>query len=376
MKRIAIILLLTAFCAQFVFSQQNLQIIKSDSIVIDVQVDNVLYKKAWRISSEIKPDIFEISSAQVTFYTNRDSISFNVEPDGIYDFVILLNEKDSAYTQIKYKPTRLEMLKKANEYDYNDKRFIPKFTYQTPDDADLVRIRQKFKLDSVAGKGSEILQILNLMHWVHNTVRHDGNSENPNPLNIESIIKVCKEENRGVTCRMIATAMNECYLAMGIKSRFVTCMPKETNFDDCHVINMVYSNGLGKWIWIDAEFDAYVMNEKGELLSIEEVRQRLINDKPLILNPDANWNRNFLKTKNDYLDEYMAKNLYRFQTQMVSEYNAETSEQGKEITYIELLPLDGIEQEPQKNETESKNSGVKWIEYKTNNPELFWAKPD
>ena len=33
------------------------------------------------------------------------------------------------------------------------------------------------------------------------------------------------------------------------------------------------------------------MNETGELLGLQEVRERLINDQPLILNPDANWNR-------------------------------------------------------------------------------------
>ena len=41
---------------------------------------------------------------------------------------------------------------------------------------------------------------------------------------------------------------------------------------------------------MDPTNDAYVMNEKGELIGINEVRNRLINDQPLELNPDANWN--------------------------------------------------------------------------------------
>jgi hypothetical protein len=118
------------------------------------------------------------------------------------------------------------------------------------------------------------------------------------------------------------------------------------------------------------------MNEKGELLGIEEVRERLIQDKPLILNPDANWNRKESQTKAYYLEYYMAKNLYRLQTTLVSEYNSERSKNGEVYTYVELLPLDGIEQEPQKEETENKEKGTKWIYYKTNNPKLFWAKPE
>jgi hypothetical protein len=239
-----------------------------------------------------------------------------------------------------------------------------------------VRIRQNFKLDSIAGQGNEVSKIINLMHWVHTVVRHDGNSYNPYPPNTDNLIKVCRVENRGINCRMMATILNECYLAMGIKSRFITCMPKETEFDDCHVINMVYSNDWGKWIWIDPTFDAYVMNEKGELLGIEEVRERLIQGKPLILNPDANWNRESSQTKAYYLEQYMAKNLYRLQTPLISEYNSERNTNGEEYTYVELLPLDGIEQKPQKGEEENKETGTKWIYYKTNNPKLFWTKPE
>jgi hypothetical protein len=214
------------------------------------------------------------------------------------------------------------------------------------------------------------------MHWVHNIIRHDGSAPtNPTLRNSIDIIKVCKTENRGVNCRMMATVLNECYLSMGIKSRFVTCMPKETIFEDCHVINMVYSNDLKKWIWIDPTFDAYVMNEKGELLGLVEVRERLISGKTLILNPDANWNRKSTQTKEYYLEYYMAKNLYRLRTPLFSEYDTETISNGKEITYVELLPLDGIEQNPQKKEEINKNTGLKSTYYITNNPNIFWAEP-
>jgi hypothetical protein len=50
------------------------------------------------------------------------------------------------------------------------------------------------------------------------------------------------------------------------------------------------------------------MDEKGELQSIEEEREQLITNKPLILNPDANWKNKSKATKEDYLYNYMAKN--------------------------------------------------------------------
>ena len=164
---------------------------------------------------------------------------------------------------------------------------------------------------------------------------------------------------------MMATVLNECYLSMGIKSRYITCLPKETEFDDCHVINMVYSYDLNKWIWIDPTFDAYVMNEKGKLLGIAEVRERLIKGRTLILNPEANRNRMESQTKEFYLENYMAKNLYRLECPVSSEFDTETYKEGKTVSYLQLLPVDGQEQIREMDKT-----------YQTNNPDCFWAKPE
>lgn len=377
MKQTKILTLLFAiFVGQTVFAQKKLPIIKANSTSVDIKDDNNLRKNAWTIVPEEKLDVYTTSAKKVTFYTDIDSISFKIDPKKLYDFIILVNGKDSARTQIKYTPSRLEILKNAEKYDYSDNRFVPKFTYQSAENPNLKKIRQDLKLDSIAGKGSELSKIFNLLHWVHNLVKHDGSSNNPTLKNAIELINVCKVENRGVNCRMLATILNECYLSLGIKSRYITCMPKETNFDDCHVINMVYSNELKKWIWIDPTFDSYVMDEKGNLLGIQEVRERLIKGQPLILNADANWNRENLQTKEDYLENYMAKNLYRLQTPLISEYDTETWKSGKEVTYVELIPLDGIEQTPQKKEQTNNSTGVKFTYYKTNNPNLFWTKPE
>lgn len=374
--KFTLVAIISVLC-QCIYAQAKIPIIKSTSNKVDIRDGKNLSKQNWSISPELNPDIYETSSLgqKVTFITDKDSISIKIKKDTEFNFTILLNDSIRANTQIKYKMPYLEKLKIANKYDFSDNRFIPKFEYQSMDNPNLVRIRKDLNLDSIAGNGNEVSKILNLLHWVHNIIRHDGSSNNPTLKNAIDLIKVCKTENRGVNCRMMATILNECYLSMGIKSRYITCMPKETKFDDCHVINMVYSNDLKKWIWIDPTFDAYVMNEKGELLGLSEVRERLINGKTLILNPDANWNKKNSQTKEYYLETYMAKNLYRLETPLVSEYDTETWKSGKEIIYVELLPLDGIEQKPQKDEKTNTKTGVKFVNYKTNNPNLFWTEP-
>jgi hypothetical protein len=335
-------------------------------------LNNIYYNLTciYALSNDKKMAIMTLSKAIEAGYNDYRHVQSDTDLDSIR------NEKEFLELNRKLKATGdyLDILKRANKYNLSDNRPLPAFSYQQSDNANLTALREGFNLDSIAGQGSDVLQILNLMHWVHDLVPHDGMNGNPEVKNALSMLEVCKKENRGLNCRGLALVLNECYLSMGIKSRIVTCLPKDSlKIDqDCHVINSVYSESLKKWLWIDPTFEAYVMNEKGEMLSIAEVRERLINDKTLILNPDANWNNQSAQTKEDYLENYMAKNLYMLECPASSEYNMETSSEGKTYNYIRLLPLDYFEQNPDKEEDKREKSNTTWITHKTNNPNVFW----
>ncbi|MEI7595708.1 MAG: transglutaminase domain-containing protein [Bacteroidota bacterium] len=278
-------------------------------------------------------------------------------------------EKCLSYAH-KYLFKNLDTLKKASKYNIDDKTVIPAFTYQSANDSNLMKLRKLYKLDSIAGNGNEISRFINLMRWVHNIIRHDGSKGIPSKRNALDMITICKNENKTLNCRGLAILLNDVYLSMGYQSRFVTCLPKDSTDNDCHVINMVYSRTFQKWIWIDPTFEAYVMDEKGDLLSLQEVRERLINGKPLILNPDANWNRSSSQSKEGYLYDYMAKNLYRLQCPISSEFNYE---QGV-AKYCELIPVDYLEYI--KKDKSKDNRIIISSDYQTLNPNLFWTKPE
>ncbi len=251
-----------------------------------------------------------------------------------------------------------EILKKSGKYQGDAKDAnLPSFTYLDPDDPRLVNLRKTLNLDSIAGNGDEISKIKNLCLWLHNTVRHDGSSRNPEEKNALALIKVCKEENRGVNCRMLSTILNECYLAMGFKSRFMTCMPKSDKDTDCHVVNIVWSNQLDKWIMADPSFYAFFLDGKGNLLGLEEARQMMIAGKTVKVNPEANWNGQ-KRSESQHL-EYMAKNLYWFSCPVASTYDTETS--GAEDGYAMLVPGDF---KPWQNN------------YLSRDPGYFWARPE
>jgi len=288
------------------------------------------------------------------------------------DFAGLRNEEKFKVVlqKIREKGDYNYILQKSGDYNSNDKRTPLVFTYQGANSPELVKFRKQYKLDSVSGNGDEISKIKNLLLWVHNVVRHDGNSYNPNKKNAVDLIEICKKEDRGVNCRMMATVLKDVYQAMGFKSRTVTCMPKDTTDFDCHVINVVWSKTLDKWVWMDPTFNAYVSDDKGNLLSIEEVRAKLILGEPLVLNDNANWNNKQKETKEHYLDYYMSKNLYWISCNAKNEWDIETPGAGKAL-------IDGVNLYPGQFTTLTGDKEVEEtrVSYATNNAAYFWAKP-
>lgn len=294
---------------------------------------------------------------------------------------LLLFSFFSVFLMAQYKAgiDYLGILKRAAMYSTTSNDSFPKFTYQSENESELMELRKRFNLDSVAGSGNETSRIINLLHFVHNTVKHDGQHESGvKEINANSIISAAKDRGVGVSCGELATTLNDCYLAMGWKSRKIYCFPKDSlrTDRDSHVINIVWLTSKKKWVWMDPTNDAYVMDDHGELLSIQEVRKRLIAGMPLKVNSDANWNHKSAVEKSYYLDTYMAKNLYRFYSPISSEYNYETWGRDKRVVYVYLFPLDYTKPMPFRTD-DYFNPQVKttFNTYNLFNEKMFWQPP-
>lgn len=296
---------------------------------------------------------------------NKEEVSININADSDLDAIRQEPRFKACMERLSKWSDYKQKLKDAKQYYSGQVPEGFKFRYAAPNDPDLVKIREHFKLDSVAGAGDEISKIKNLLHWVHEIVPHDGSSSNPEVKNTIAMVELCKKENRGVNCRMMAQMLTEVYLAMGFKARFVTCLPLDY-VSDCHVITTVYSNTLNKWLWVDPTFDAYVMDENGTMLSIAEVRERLREDKPLQINDYANWNHKSKQTKEHYLDYYMAKNLYYLVCMEWARFNHETFIEGQSYNYIALMPYDKVN---------SESNSLKWNYLRVCDDKWFWQSP-
>lgn len=283
------------------------------------------------------------------------------------DLDYIRNEKQFKALMDKVRPLGdyQYILKQDGEYIPKDNQSsFPRFVYETASSKNLQKVREYFNLDSIAGSGDEVSKMINVMTWVHNSIPHHGNGWPVSELDAIDIYNYSKANNKALNCKAISIVLNECYLSMGFKSRIVACYPKNEDDFESHVINTVFSRTLNKWLWMDATFNAYLEDDNGNLLSIAEVRESLINDSPLILNEDANWN-NISWNKEQYFDNYMTRFLYWFRCPVRSVFNAETEYRETNVDYISLMPVgyDNVKRETGNN-------------YTTNDSEYFWQNPD
>jgi hypothetical protein len=123
-KLIAFFLVSLLFC-QGIRAQQKLQVIRANSNKVSIKDGSVYQKGIWNISPEIKPDVYQTLEPRhektIVFYTDIDSISVKVAPQATYDFIILLNNKDSCYTRI----SNITPVKEPEKKDCFDGSHIP-----------------------------------------------------------------------------------------------------------------------------------------------------------------------------------------------------------------------------------------------------------
>lgn len=287
--------------------------------------------------------------------------TYELMQKGEYDYLAEHSDYAQLREQARLNADYIGLLRASNNFCNDTTQAMPQFTYDLNSPI-LARVRQELKLDSIAGTGDEVSRIKRVMYWLHDLIRHDGSSRWPDgskvPYNAADLIAHALKEHRGYNCRFLAMILTDCYQALGMPARYLTCESRWKNDQDCHVITIVWSKQLHKWVWMDPSFAAYITDENGLLLHHGEVRERLATGQPLVLNPDANWNHTNIQTKDNYLETYMAKNLYTISCSIDSRPELESSNNPRRS--VVLVP-DGV---PYKN----------GINYTTSDPNWFWQE--
>jgi len=102
------------------FAQKSLPVIKANSkkaFILEGEDD----RHNWTLNPAIKPDIHTISKIVnpkwIKFYTDTDSIKIKIKPNESFDFIVLLNNKDSCYTRIESRSVKNYARQKPVSHD-------------------------------------------------------------------------------------------------------------------------------------------------------------------------------------------------------------------------------------------------------------------
>ncbi|UQB69197.1 aspartyl protease family protein [Epilithonimonas zeae] len=97
-------ILISFFSFTLGFSQNKLPIVKSNTKQVKI-VENKELVTEWNLVSEAKPDTYisgkNTKSRNIKIVTDIDSLEINLKPKQEFDFIVLLNDKDSCYTRFK-----------------------------------------------------------------------------------------------------------------------------------------------------------------------------------------------------------------------------------------------------------------------------------
>ena len=178
-----------------------------------------------------------------------------------------------------------------------------------------------------------------------------------------------------INCYMKTIILNEILLAKGFSSRWTHLLPHSHEEDESHFVTSVYSRTLGKWILMDPDFGVYVTDENSSILSVAEIRNRLIAGEPIVVvGLDTSqsilaqsWGsvREFVEGA-DYL-WYLSKNIFKIRCPQVSKFNQRAM---PDKVYFELLP-DGYRDDLLQKSEMTTRGKVFYI----SDEDLFWQKP-
>jgi len=250
------------------------------------------------------------------------------------------------------------------------------FRYASASDPLLTEFKEEFKLDAIAGEGSEIERWMRLMNWVHQLTVRSPSPKHPKEYSGLYLARAALAKRQRFNCVMYSTVLNDALLSLGYCSRIVCMYPIQEPPSECHYIVTVFSRELKKWVMLDADFRTIVTNEQGIPLHPGEIREHLLEGKHLLYSDSIHSNgviSRWLVPKRFWkwsLSKYLAKNVFRFQGAIESSPRYEDLPSGR--TYIQLIP-DGYHDEWLDKPRETKLGNT--IIY-TRDETYFWSVPD
>jgi hypothetical protein len=234
--------------------------------------------------------------------------------------------------------TYMGLLDSFSDFRNEVKDYNPEYVKDEMVSKDLL---SKYHIDEIAGSGSDLDKILNLLQWLAKNVNHNGGMLKTYHGKIDAVSLLDhayhKDVKNGLNCLYLSYVLSECLITLGIKARPISMMPMSPYDDDNHVVVMTYTNALKKWIMVDPTYGSYFLDEHQVILDLIEIREALSKRKIPKMNEAFFYNDlvgdDLVEVKEMY-PLYIAKNSFAY-------YTFEKIEQGKinQSRRVDFCPL-------------------------------------
>ncbi|MSU06130.1 transglutaminase domain-containing protein [Spirochaetales bacterium NM-380-WT-3C1] len=142
----------------------------------------------------------------------------------------------------------------------------------------LLVLKEKYKLEKIAGSGSNLDKALNVMNEFAPRLKHKSDYDNSITIEALPLLEYSLDnKEHGINCKNKAQILLEMLLSLGIPTRKVWIMPYSPYDIDCHVVNEIWDDKLDKWVMLDITNNEYWIDENKTPLSCIEIRENGAN---------------------------------------------------------------------------------------------------
>ncbi|MDR2177564.1 MAG: transglutaminase-like domain-containing protein [Treponema sp.] len=263
------------------------------------------------------------------------------------------------------------LLKHYATYSHEQPPWNSSFVCTTVEtDAGLRYLKEAYRLDKlVHNSKGDFDTCLKAMEWTFCQLLSREKQEFAGPLCALEILNFSRTNHVTVNCLCHATVLTEVLLALGFRARALMCLPIDLVPLDNHVVTEVYVSSLDRWIMLDPALCCYAQDEKGITLSLQEIRERLIDDRPFNVCPYGRFQHSAAPNSFAPFDPqeyrgYLMKNLFRFMSRNVQ--GAAPAAPGD--IYYSLVPAGYLAAPVEQTHT---HGGTKIVRV-TDNADFFW----
>jgi len=139
------------------------------------------------------------------------------------------------------------------------------FRFRPPSDPAAVALRRKYRLQEIAGDGTDFARARRLKNWVRRQWNHGYSGEGEQERTRQDALEILARARRGndFSCWYYRRVFVQCCLAIGLPAREVGVCRGRADFPDgielntAHAVAEVYCRELGKWVMLDVDANAF-----------------------------------------------------------------------------------------------------------------------